>query len=55
MAKIYATLIMANKREFSKLKSEIKDEVKEVFRAYVQDKTITEDQYKMYVGESYVA
>lgn len=54
MAKIYAELIVAGRKEFNQVPEQILDDVKEVLKTYVANSKISPEQYEELVGEVYV-
>jgi len=53
MAKIYADLLVAKRRLWSTVPSQIQDGVKVVLRGYVETEVITAEDYLEIVGEPY--
>jgi hypothetical protein len=54
MAKIYASLIVAGRKTFEEVPTQIKDEVKLALKEYVVRGELTAEQYQEFVGEPYV-
>lgn len=54
MAKIYAELIVAERKEFNQVPGQIAEDVKEVLKTYVANSKISPEQYEELVGEVYV-
>ena len=54
MAKIYAELILAGRKQFDEVPDKIVEEVKDVFKDYVANSKISPEQFEELVGEVYV-
>ena len=54
MAKIYWRTIKRGTRKFEKCPEHLKAEIKRIAAKEVEDKIITAEQYKRYIGEDYV-
>lgn len=55
MAKLWADNIIKGKKTFDDVPEKLVDKVKAKFAEYVVSGKITEEEYKKYVGEDYVA
>lgn len=53
MAKIYADLLIAGRKQFSQVPAQIQPEVKVILQGYVAAGTITPEKYEEIVGEPY--
>ena len=53
MTKIYASLIIARRKEYTNVPIQIQNDVKLLLREYVVDNKITIAQYELLVEESY--
>ena len=54
MAKIYAELIVAGRKEFNQVPGQIAEDVKSVLKDYVANSRISPEKYEELVGEVYV-
>lgn len=54
MAKVYAELIVAGKKEYIDVPLQIKEDVNSVLQEYVVDGKITVEQYQLFVGDPYI-
>ena len=55
MAKIYWRTIKRGTRKFEDCPANLQDDIKALAKAEVKSGTITEEEYKKYIGEDYVA
>jgi hypothetical protein len=53
MAKIYADLLVAGRKQYNQVPAQLQPEVKTILHDYVIDGYITEEKYEQIVGEPY--
>lgn len=53
MAKIYADLLVAGRKQYNQVPAQLQPEMKTILHDYVIDGYITEEKYEQIVGEPY--
>ena len=53
MAKLYADLLVAGRKQFEQVPAQLQPEVKTILHGYVINSYITEEKYEQIVGEPY--